>query len=925
MSANDQNEATGLHPTARPAEKREDIQFAEKDRGLRQDVHDLGSMVGELLKEQGGETLFSSVEMARRHAISRREGSSTAGDELRALIETIPDDIARDFIRAFSTYFQVVNTAEQVHRIRRRRDYLKDTSTRQPGGIEECVFRLRSENLEKEEIENLFQSLRIEPVFTAHAIEPTRRTILRKQQNIVRRLVEIQNPALTPQEQAACFESVRADVTAIWQTEETPHEDRSVFDELEHVLFYFTDVIYRAVPAFYETLERAVHDAYDDDGSEMVVPAIVRFASWIGGDMDSRPEINARTIRETMARQRSLILDLYYHECQELSGKLSQSTSRINVSTELLERTQVYREHFPNASGKVPPRHRDMPYRSFLRLVMERLQSTFDDDVYPYESAEELLNDVRLIATSLSENLGQNAGLFSVRRLIRRIETFGFHFLTLDIRQDAVRNRSVVGRCLGEDDWLKETSGYRTQRICRALERNESPVIELDNESRRALAIFQTIAFCRRKYGNESVGPYIVSMAHGVDDVLSVILLARWGDLRRKSDAVPLDIAPYFETVDDLTDCASQMESLFENPVYRNHLRHRYNRQTIMVSYSDSNRDSGLASARWSLKQAQSSLVDVLEKAEIELILFHGRGGTISRGGGKTHAAVLGSPAGAVKGRLRATEQGELVHAKYGVRGIALRTLEQAVGSVALATALPRKKEPSEDAEWQEIMEAITTVGRDQYQSLVYDSLNFYTYFRHATPVDVIESMRSMDVDAPRPVEGSEIDLKNVPWDFAWTQSRHMLPGWYGFGTGLASAISNYGLSALQDMVTRWDFFNALLSDVETVLAKSDLNIAKRYSILAGDLHDEFFPVMQAEFRLSVEKILQIRNQQVLLEKNNTLRRSIRLRNPYVDPMSLLQVELLQRWRAEERTDETLLEALIASVNGISRGLQDSG
>lgn len=925
MHASDMNEATGLHPTARPAEKREDIEFAEKDAGLRKDVHNLGIMVGELLREQGGATLFNVVEKARLASIGRREGDTEAGRELDAIINGLSADISRDFIRAFSTYFQVVNTAEQVHRIRRRRDYLKDTAIRQPGGIEESIFKLHDSGVQIETIEGLLRSLCIEPVFTPHPTEPTRRTILRKQQNIIRRLIDIQNPNLTPQERISCFEIIRADVTSIWQTEENPHEQRSVFDDLEHLLFYFTDIIYRALPAFYETLERSLNEAYGEKAENMPVPTMICFATWIGGDMDSRQEITARTIRETMARQRSLILDLYFRECQKLSEKLSQSTDRIKASDSFLNRIQHYTQSFPNAAGKIPLRHRNMPYRNFLRLVMERLQATHDDDSYPYESFEEFLDDIRLLETSLDTNKGRYAGLFGVRRLIRRIESFGFHFLTLDIRQDAIKNRSVVGRCLGEEGWLEQSAEYRTERIRKALHRNESPFITPDNESKRALAVFQTIAFCRRKHGKRAIGLYVVSMAHGIDDVLSVILMARWGDLSGKHGAVPLDIAPYFETVDDLTDCAANMRDLLEDPLYRDHLTRRDNRQTVMVSYSDSNKDGGLASARWSLQQAQSSLVDTLDAANMELTLFHGRGGTISRGGGKTHAAVLGSPPGAVHGRLRATEQGELVDAKYGVREIALRTLEQAVGSVALATAMPVKKQVAERDEWNMIMETVTTMARNRYQNLVYDSPDFYDYFRLATPVDVIEQMQYQAFgDAPTiPVDNE--DLKNVPWDFSWTQSRHMLPGWYGLGTGLAHAINHHGIEKIQEMARSWYFFRALIADVETVLSKSDLNIANRYSELSGTLHEQFFPLMRTEFDLSVETVLSVKNQQVLLENNSTMRRSIRLRNPYVDPMSLLQVELLHRWREKGCAHDMLFDALTASVNGIARGLQDSG
>jgi phosphoenolpyruvate carboxylase len=351
----------------------------------------------------------------------------------------------------------------------------------------------------------------------------------------------------------------------------------------------------------------------------------------------------------------------------------------------------------------------------------------------------------------------------------------------------------------------------------------------------------------------------------------------------------------------------------------------RDNRQTIMVGYSDSNEDDGLASARWSLQQAQSELVTTLDKAGLEMTLFHGRGGTISRGGGRTHAAVLGSPAGAIRGRLRATEQGELVNAKFGVRGIALRTMEQTTSAVARVTALTRNDSGKENVRWYEVMEVIATASKWRYQSLIYDPPDFYDYFQLATPVDAIERMRLEMRPDITPEKGSISELRVIPWDYAWTQSRHMLPGWFGFGTGLTQAIKEFGFPVIQEMVESWYFFRALIYDVETVLARTDVNIANRYSALAGELHDKFFPVMRTEFNLSVEHILALKKQKVLLEHQNALRRSIRLRNPYVDPMSLLQVDLLRRWRASDRQDEAIFSALIASINGIARGLQDSG
>ena len=363
--------------------RREKIRFAEKDEALRQDVHELGQMVGELLIEQGGEALYKTVESARRYAIGRREGDAEASEKLDKLLGKMSAAAARDIVRAFSTYFQVVNTAEQVHRIRRRRDYLKDSNKSQPRSLNETFERLQDAGMEIEDVNELLGRIAVEPVFMAHPTETTRRTVLRKQQNIVRRMVDMQNPALTPQEANACFESIRADITAIWQTEDSPAEASTVFDELEHTLFFLTDVIYRVIPPFYEALEDSLSDTFGEEARRIKVPRLMTFSSSIGGDLSTNQEISARIIRDTLARQRSLILDLYHKDCRGLAEKLSQSVSRIDVDPELNERIETYSKQFPGILGRLSHRYRNMPYRVFLRLIMERLQATYDDSAFP--------------------------------------------------------------------------------------------------------------------------------------------------------------------------------------------------------------------------------------------------------------------------------------------------------------------------------------------------------------------------------------------------------------------------------------------------------------------------------------------------------------------------------------------------------------
>jgi phosphoenolpyruvate carboxylase len=492
------------------------------------------------------------------------------------------------------------------------------------------------------------------------------------------------------------------------------------------------------------------------------------------------------------------------------------------------------------------------------------------------------------------------------------------------VRQDAEVHRRVVGECLGEDDWEETSAEDRATRIIEAIENRESAPDHLSTQARKTLSVFHAIASCRRKYGHRAIGPFIISMTQGADDIFSVLLLAHWGELHDRRGDVPLDVAPLLETVDDLQNGRDILTSILSSDVYCKHLARRDNRQTVMIGYSDSNKDSGLASARWALQSAQVALVDAVESRGVELTLFHGRGGTVSRGGSKTHVAVLGAPPGTVNGRLRVTEQGEIINEKYGLRGIALRTLEQVTGSVALATAMPRHR-GNDMPLWHEMMDVIAEESRNAYRKLVYKTPNFYEYFRKATPIDLIERMRIGSRPSSRRSQSGIGDLRAIPWVFSWTQSRCMLPGWYGIGSGLAKAAEQFDDKPFREMFMEWYFMRALTADAEMVLAKADLGIAKLYSELAGELHDEFFPVIEKEYELTRDLILDYSEHESLLEGDITLQRAIMLRNPYVDPMSLMQIDLLARWRSSGRDDSKLFDALLASVNGIAQGLQNTG
>ncbi len=899
---------------------RANIHFAEKDKALREDVHRLGALVGELVREQGGEPLFDLVESARRASIAHREGD---GQAIRALSDTLAElrpTTARDFIRAFSTWFQMVNMAEKIHRIRRRRDYLIDSSTPQPFGFIDTLQRLRESGESLADIETCLGEVSLEPVFTAPRTQATRRTLLAKQQRIARYLVGMLDPYLTPHELAALLGQLRTEMTIGWQTEERPAE-RRLGDDAEHVLFFITEVLYRMIPPFYESLETALATIYGDGARSIRLPDLVRFSTSVGGDMDGDPNVTAKSIRESMARHRALVLNLYFKECRALARQLSQSESRIGVTSALKARSDEYAGHFPHAAHAVPTRHRDMPYRVLLRLMQARLQATHEDAAFPYESSEEFRRDIELIGDSLRASHGHHAGLFAVSRLARRVRTFGFHMATLDIRQHALVHRRVVAEGLDEQEWLDWTPEERTARLKEALLRRETPLGPLSAEARKTLGVFQAIAHCRRKYGARAIGPYIVRMTHGPDDVLSVVLLARWGRLGLKGAPVPLDIVPLFETEEDLRNAAAIMTGLLDDERYRRHLEARGNHQMIMIEHSDGSDYAGVVSACWTLDEAQRALVETLEGFGVRLTLLHGHGCAINRGG-RGYDAVLAAPSGAVAGRLRMAEHGETINADYGLRGIALRSLEQKLSAVLSVTARPREPHPDEE-HWQAAMSEIAEASRTVYRELVHGTREFDAYFRGATPIDLLQRL-GIGAGAPAIGDSRPQSVDVATLEFAWAQNRCLMPAWFGFASGIERGMELFGRDTLVAMYREWHFFRFLVTSIEMSLAKADLDIAERYSRLAGDLHEQFFPVIRDEYERCVECVLQLNSQQSLLERSGTLRRAIRLRNPYVDPMSLLQVDLLERWRGAGRDDDAVLEALQASVNGIAHGMQDT-
>ena len=900
---------------------RQDIFFPLKDADLREDVHMLGMLIGEVIREQGGDALFELVESNRQAAIARRQGDGTGTAQLVESLRDIPADLARDLVRAFSTWFDMVNMAEKVHRIRRRRQYMNE-GVNQPGGIEDAIAKLKAAGLTLPELRRMMLELWIEPVLTAHPTESTRRTLLRKQQKVAQLLLSRIGLSSSATETRTMWERVRAEITSGWQTAENSRERLSIADEREHVLFFIVEVLYQIVPIFYEEVMATLEKLYGPEAREVDFAEILRFGSWVGGDMDGNPDVHAKTIRETIARHQQLIVNNYFLECQALQEALSQSATRVDISPELHQRINHYQVLLPAGSTSTPARHDRMPYRVFFGQVMERLRSTYEGRQNQYESVNEFLDDINLVVDSLKANKGEHAGLFQVKRLVRRIRTFGFHLATLDIRQSSSVHRAVIGQGFGDSQWQTKSSEERLERLRQALEKDEGPTTVLDATGKRSLWVFEALAHCRHRFGPDAIGPYVVSSTRGSDDVLSVLVLARWADTAdRRSGDVPVDVAPLFESAEALERCGQVIDQLLNEPLYRRHLLHRGNHQYVMIGYSASNKDAGILRSRWLVRRAREALFAAARRAEVDLTLFHGQAGGLDRSGGRAEVLVRSGPDDARRGRLRITEAGELIKEKYGLRPIALRIFEQAFNALSLANSGVMPGERVEQR-WRDAMDMLAADSGRVYRATVYDDPAFYSFFRQLTPVDVIERMQIGSRPTSRVERVGVAALRSIPWVHSWSQSRYMFPGWFGAGTALAKATEVLGGDLLGEMYGRWFFFENVIDDIELALARADLEMAAFYEGLVDAEHRRFVPVLRDEYALAKEHVLKLKGCARLLDGEPTIQRSIRLRTPYTDPMHLVQVDLLRRWRAGGREDKDLLAALLSSVTGIAQALQ---
>ena len=911
-----------------------------KEAPLRRDVRSLGMLLGEVLREQAGERLFRLEESLRQLSIERREAASQ-GDATRAarllkqqMVRVAELDLpdAYQLTRAFAYYFELINLAETNHRKRRRTSMQMRTEGDAPDGasgtqdaVQRGSFRgtlraMRRAGIDADAAFAFMERVHITPVFTAHPTEVARRSVLYKRRRLSALLEELDRIPLPDGELERLQSAVTAEITALWQTDEVRARRPLVSDEVKMGLDYYHASIFTTVPALYAELASAFAAEYGRRLTPAEMPLMLTFGSWIGGDRDGNPFVTQEVTIAAIADAREHILAFYRAEVQSLFDLLTSSVHQVDTSAALRKRLEGYLAQTFQESTQTTERYGVEHYRRFLMCVQQRLDGDAGNrgTLKPYADATEFRDDLLLVRASLAENRGERIAAELVDPLLLQLRTFGLHLHTLDVRQHARRHELAVTE-VGAAAGCASTGG--------------KPAEELQPESEDVLDTLRTIARLQQGPHREAIRQYVISGAASVEDVLRVVGLARIAGVQVEggNGLHGLMPVPLFESIEDLQRAPEICRALWSSAEYRKLLASWNNTQELMLGYSDSNKDGGMLTSTWEIYRAHRALHQVAAECKVRLRLFHGRGGTVGRGGGPTHRAIYAQPFDSFEGQLRITEQGEVLSFKYGDVVLAERNLELMLAASLDALARPNDRigdgrlsgrlEPA----WEAAMNTLSEESFAFYREHVVEDPDVLEYFEQATPVAELENVRIGSRPSRRSGKRSLADLRAIPWVFGWTQSRHQLPAWFGVGYAL-TRFAERDLPLLQTMMARFPLFIDLVRNVEMALAKSDFDIAKLYSELVEDkaLRERVYRKLREEFERTEDAVRLITGQKTLLESNPVLARSIRLRNPYVDPMSLIQVELLRRKRSGDDSD-ALNRALGATINGISAGLRNTG
>ncbi len=901
----------------------------------------LGDLLGQIIVQQAGENVFELEETIRALSKGWRDGDGTArsraGEIIPEMVRDLP--LTSDILKAFSTYFQLVNLAEEHERIRilgERENEAFENNVAMDESIASAVNILKREGFSAVDVRDKLARMLIMPVFTAHPTESRRRTI--------RQILEHISDSLNKLDSSFAFkhESIREElaeyITLLWQSDESRKRRPTVMDEVRNTgLYFFENSLFDVVPQIYAELESALAAAWPDENLE--APPVLKFGSWIGGDRDGNPFVKNETTESALRAQKKTVLERYAADVMGLYEMLSPALGRAGFDPELLDELAEEIDALPESELETVNRFEQEPYRQKLILIYRRLRATIDLNKHPwnseidnrraYSSVDELMDDLKKVERSLCGNQGGilTRGRFS--QLVRRIQVFGFHLASIDIRQHSGRHEQTLSEVFAQyhicDEYQSLDENQRAELLSREIENRRPLTAELvfSEPTNESVSLFRMVARAHRKAGPRSIESYVISMTESVSDILEVLLLMSDASLFGR-----LDIVPLFETVDDLNAAPEIMTRLFDTPIYKEHLARRGGSQQIMIGYSDSNKDGGYLRANWMLFTAQRQLAETCSEHGIELTLFHGRGGSIGRGGGPANRAILAQPPESIRGRIRITEQGEVVSSRYSHPEIARRHLQQMFHAVLCSSGTRPEFEKIDT--WGEIMGDLSQVAHRKYRELV-ERPGFIDYFQAATPIDQIDRLNLGSRPARRKATESINDLRAIPWVFAWTQSRTNIPSWYGVGTALESWITQCGNgqpTAVKEMYEEWPFFKTMLGNVHLGMGRADIDIARLYSKLANrETGREIFEDIHREYQLTRTRILEVTGEEELLDTEPWLQHSIRMRNPYVDPMNYIQVALLKRYRAadDEELREQIQAVILQSISGIAGGLQNVG
>lgn len=914
---------------------------------LRRDVRFLGNILGDVLVHQGGNELLNIVEKIRELSKSLRAGYiPELYDEFKRVITSLNPEIRHQVIRAFAIYFQLVNIAEQNHRVRRKRDYERMAGESiQPGSIEGVILSLKENKVPYEEVQRIIAGISLELVMTAHPTEAMRRAILDIHKRISDDVVELDNPNLTLREREQLREKLLNEVLTLWQTDELRDRKPTVLDEVRNGLYYFNETLFDVLPDVYQELERCLTKYYP--AHKWHVPSYLRFGSWIGGDRDGNPSVTAEVTMEALTMHRQLAIYKYKQVIKELIRTMSFSTGVIEVSDEL--KASIAQDKAYIDVKRDDFWHNDKePYRIKLSYMLEKLSNILDESTSGtparYQTPQQLIEDLQIIDRSLRYHYADFVADTHIQKLIRQVELFGFHMAALDVRQHSKEHESAMAEILShmqiEENYSALSEDAKIELLNRVLN-DPRPLtsihINYSDSTNECLNVYRTIYKAQKEFGKNCISSYLISMAEAASDLLEVMVFAKEVGLFKKHKdgrvRCTLQSVPLFETVDDLHAAPDIMRTLFGLPIYREAVHAVQDQQEIMLGYSDSNKDGGVVTANWELRVALKEITAVASEFGVKLKFFHGRGGSLGRGGMPLNRSIMAQPPHTIGAGIKITEQGEVLSSRYAMHGIAYRSLEQATSAlIAAATYARHPQVIEEEAGWDEIVREMSIVSQTKYQDLIFRDPDFLQFFKESTPLPEIGELNIGSRPSKRKNSDRFEDLRAIPWVFGWTQSRYLMPAWYAAGTGLQSFYQNKpeNLEVLQQMYEKFSFFRSLIDGLQMALAKADLEIAREYAGMIQDdtIRDRIFMAIEEEFYLTSALILKITGQQEILDNSRVIQESIRLRNPYVDPLSYLQVQVLTELRLlrdQGEDDPELLREVLLTINGIAAGLRNTG